>query len=459
MNVNKTTFNSTTILLIAVVMAIVVGCSGNVIAKAEKSLDVECYTDDWKRTNPDIVVYAPPLRLRDDGYNDHFLVTITPGGDYLAIWTQGGVEAAEDLRVVYAHSTDKGLTWSKPKVLAEDETKQGLVCTFGFPVVSKKGRIYCFYNKHRGIGWHYSYGVMRVKYSDDDGHTWIDGEVDIYQQRTRFDHPDPKMDCMTIPWQIPIRDSKGRLITGITRHSSLMVYPRPIGGNRWHMDRRCELIRFDNIDENPEPKDIKITWLPDEKGSIAVSPQIEPEASRGYSLAVEPCIVLLPDGRLFMTIRTVTGQIWYTVSDDDGHNWRKPEIMRYRDNGRAMLHPKAPCPIYKLKDGRFIIFYNNHDGHFEGATGPWDMDARRPIYYAVGEFRGDANQPIWFSEPKFFADTQKVGIGQPRWFWLVMSGSLTEDKGRCIYWYPDRKHFLLGRYITDEMLADMKVPE
>jgi hypothetical protein len=27
-----------------------------------------------------------------------------------------------------------------------------------------------------------------------------------------------------------------------------------------------------------------------------------------------------------------------------------------------------------------------------------------------------------------------------------------------ILWFPDRKMFLLGKYITDEFLADMKVP-
>ena len=33
-----------------------------------------------------------------------------------------------------------------------------------------------------------------------------------------------------------------------------------------------------------------------------------------------------------------------------------------------------------------------------------------------------------------------------------------QHHGRRIYWYVDRKHFLLGRYITDDWLADMKAP-
>ena len=133
-----------------------------------------------------------------------------------------------------------------------------------------------------------------------------------------------------------------------------MAYPRPIGGNRNHSDSQCELMRFDNVDDGPHPKDLKITWLPDEEGTIRVSPEIEPEASRGYSLAQEPGIALLPDGRLFMTMRTVTGYIWYTVSADHGHSWQPTQPLRYHDNGAKIEHPKSPEPLYRLVDGRYL---------------------------------------------------------------------------------------------------------
>ena len=170
-------------------------------------------------------------------------------------------------------------------------------------------------------------------------------------------------------------------------------------------------MRYDNIDAGPDPRDIQITWLPDEPGTIRVSPQIEPEASRGYSLAEEPAIALLPDGRLWMNMRTVTGRIWYTVSEDHGHSWRPPAVLRYRDNGAEVLHPKSPDPIYRTADDRYLLFYHNHDGYADGATGPWDMDARRPLWMTLGEFRPAAHQPLWFSEPRLLCDTQKIGVG------------------------------------------------
>jgi len=427
----------------------------------QQSGSISCYTEEWRRTKPDLVVYLPPKPLQRDGYNDHFLVEVTPGGDLLAIWTQATYEGARDLHVVFSRSRDQGATWSTPEELAGSEEGPGMVSSFGFPVVSRRGRIYCFYNKHLMVtdGGTYITGIMRCKYSDDDGRSWKPGAIDIHQRRTRFDHPDPRVGCKTIVWQKPIRDSQGRVLVGFSRWSSFQVFPRPTGGNRNHLDTQCELMRFDNIDNNPDPADIKITWLPNEEGTIRVAAPIEPDRSRGYSLAEEPGIVLLPDGRLFMTMRTVTGRIWHTVSKDDGATWRPTEVLKYRDGGAEVLHPKSPPPLYRLGDGRFLLFYHNHDGHGYGAGGPWDMDARRPLFVTVGEFRPKAHQPIWFSPPKLLCDTQGVGVGQESLFWLAMYSSLTEHQGKRIYWYPDRKHFLLGRYITDELLAPMKVPE
>jgi len=76
---------------------------------------------------------------------------------------------------------------------------------------------------------------------------------------------------------------------------------------------------------------------------------------------------------------------------------------------------------------------------------------------AVGQYRTGAQQPIWFSQPKQLCDTH--GVGPAGLVWLANYTSLTERDGKRIFWYPDRKHFLLGRYITDEMLADVAVPQ
>ena len=419
----------------------------------------QCYTDDWQRTNPDYVVYLPALPGGRDEYGDHFHIFYTPGGDLMALWTQASHESAPDVRIVYSRSTDHGETWSPIEALAEP-TAPKMCPSLGFPLISRSGRLYCLYNQYLGFGEKGSLysSPLHVKYSDDDGRTWIDTDVEIPWRRTRFDHPDPKVSPDCVVWQQPIRDAQGRMIVGLSRWSSDMLFPRPVGGNRNHRDTSCELMRFDNIDEGPDPADLRITWLPDEAGTIRVSCQIEPDASRGYSLAEEPAIALLPDGRLWMNMRTVTGSIWYTVSEDHGHSWRPTEVLRYRDGGAEVLHPKSPEPIYRLQDGRYLLFFHNHDGHGYGATGPWDMDARRPLFITVGEFRPGAHQPIWFSEPKLLMDTQRVTAGVTALIWLAMYASLTERDGQRVFWYGDRKQFMLGKRITDELLAPLTVP-
>lgn len=67
--------------------------------------------------------------------------------------------------------------------------------------------------------------------------------------------------------------------------------------------------------------------------------------------------------------------------------------------------------------------------------------------------------PYWFSKPKEILDTQGRIFGPKGTASVAMYPSLTDWKGRLTLWYPDRKHFLLGKYITDEMLRDMNVPE
>ena len=124
-----------------------------------------------------------------------------------------------------------------------------------------------------------------------------------------------------------------------------------------------------------------------------------------------------------------------------------------------MLNPPSPCPIYRLQDGRYLLFLQNHNGYGYGSKGPMDQDSRRPQFLALGEFRPDAYQPIWFSEPYFLCDTNKVGVFPHYRKWLSMYASLTERDGERILWYTDRKAFALGRYTNDSMLVNLSVPE
>ena len=413
------------------------------------------YNDDWTRTEPDVVVYLPQEAPFADEAADHVLVDVTPGGDLLAVWTHATQKNVSDNSVAYARSTDGGVTWTQIQFIAQP-TKLGTYCNFGWPVISKTGRIYVFHNFAPGIGEGFVNAVMRCKYSDDDGHTWVDGGVDIPYRRSKFDHPDPKVLSRCIVWQRPIRDAQGKHVVPLTR--STAAYLRPFSKDKSLGECRCEFIRYENIDDGPDPKDIKLTFLPDDEELISVAVSFEPEKSQGYTFCQEPGLVLLPDDRLFAAMRTANGQVWYTVSDDHGHHWRPTEMLLYKDGGDPVLNPVSPTPMFRLNDGRYLLFIQNHDGYGYGGTGPMELNSRRPQFFVVGELRPGAHQPVWFSQPKMIFDTHNIGISPNFWKWLSMYASLTEHQGKRIFWYSDRKIFVLGKYISDEMLADMTVP-
>jgi len=177
-------------------------------------------------------------------------------------------------------------------------------------------------------------------------------------------------------------------------------------------------------------------------------------------------MVLLPDKRLMTIMRTMTGHIWYSVSEDNGESWREPEPLLYRDGGDMVDNPIAPSPLYTMSDGRFLLVFNNNDGkkgEYDQFRKTWKVNQlnflRNPAFIAVGEFRKDAHQPVWFSNPKMLLDTDGLAFGPKATASVAMYPSLTERGGKRVLWYPDRKHFLLGKILTDDILKDMKAPK
>ncbi|MCY4111753.1 MAG: sialidase family protein, partial [Chloroflexi bacterium] len=177
----------------------------------------QTYSDDWRRTNPDLVFFLPPAPPEWQESVDHVLVSLTREGALLAIWTYCTQEHAADEAIMVRRSEDGGRTWTGPDVLAGQDRYPGQVASFGFPVMSQNGRIYCFYNRSTGLGDSYTNAFLECKVSDDDGRTWVDGNVQIPFRHTRFDLPDPKAGASCIVWQKPIRDRNNKHIVGITR--------------------------------------------------------------------------------------------------------------------------------------------------------------------------------------------------------------------------------------------------
>jgi hypothetical protein len=412
-------------------------------------------------TRPDFVVFVPRIKgdeVSDTG-NEHFLVFYGPDGSLMAVWTQSSAEAQPDQHIAFSRSLDEGKTWTAPRIIAGPRRPgDGHMASWGYPLVSRSGRIYVLYSQH--IGKHDSFvhhtGWLHGIRSDDNGETWS-APQNVPVARSIHDNPDPSFPPNMLCWQKPLRLGKdGKYFAGFTRWTSSAVIPNPTKDWRSH-DARVEFMRFENVDDDPEVGELKISWFAaNEKALMAPFP-----GHPDVSACQEPSLVKLPDGRLFVVMRTAAGSPFWSVSADGGETWAPPRRLLRKDGGEPLLHPLSPCPIYDVGgntagSGRYALFIHNHDGHYNG-YGPADTGFhRRPVYLVPARFQAGADQPVWFDEPKLFMDHDSVGLGKPGTPGrqdLALYASFTVRSGKAVLWYPERKFFLLGRTIGEEWFA------
>lgn len=405
-------------------------------------------------TKPDYVVYTPQSldgSTKDTG-NEHFLVfpwpEDAPPGDQqlMAVWTQSSAEGQNNQRIVFSRSLDQGHTWTPPKVIAGPvPPKEGNMASWGFPLISKSGRIYAVYSQHTGIHdtFFHTTGLMHAVYSDDAGETWS-APQGVSMARSKWDNPDPTFPSNWIVWQRPMRWSEGKYFTGFTRWVSKAVRHPPPEKSWTAHESVVEFMRFENLDDDPEPRALVVSFFMSDDEALRVGYP----GHDAVSVVQEPSIVALPDRRLFCVMRTRRGCPFFSLSVDAGVHWESPRPLRVQDGAEIIPHPLSPCPIYATGGGKFVLFHHGHDGTFNG-WGPKDtLYHRRPIVVSRGHFQPDAAQPIWFDPPRFFMDHTGLGLGLSRRHDLAMYASFTPKlDGQNVLWYPDRKFFLLGKIV------------
>ena len=396
------------------------------------------FKNDVLSTSPDFVVYIPrvdPDKL-GDCYNDHFQVFEGVNGHLFATTCQATCEGALDQHVTFFRSDDLGKTWSEPKVLVGPATFGSLapIASWGFAMVSKSGRIYVIYNQYQEgkVSTNRQHtGLMAGIYSDDLGETWSAPQL-IPIPRSTNDSPDKTIPPEWVVWQRPLRlGENDKYLVGVTRY----VAPQ------YHHKYRtvAEFIRFENIDDDPEPENIETRWF-----------MTNDQALHKGTFCEEPSIVKLPDGRLFALMRTGIGSPCWSVSNDLGESWTQPEILLDRDDGKPFLQPVSPCPIYDWNgatagSGYYYAFIHNKFDF--NNSNPWQN--RGPIYLIAGSYQAGARQPIWFGEPQLFVD-RPAGNS----FYT----STTQINGDSVLWYPDQKFYLLGRRIDKSWFKDCPTP-
>jgi hypothetical protein len=98
---------------------------------------------------------------------------------------------------------------------------------------------------------------------------------------------------------------------------------------------------------------ISALYSDDEGKTWKRSPSVLDVGGSGFeSGPSEPTAVELPDGRVWMLMRTQTGLLWESFSTDGGATWAEPKPSRFTSSS-------APAVLTKLRDGRIVVVWSN----------------------------------------------------------------------------------------------------
>ena len=423
-------------------------------------MDSATYTREIDRTQPDCIVYRPSAERAPDAENQQIIGLVTPGGHWLLTWTMATHENNPDQHVVVSRSEDRGATWSAPRWIDGATTAQQAGPGRGkfqaswpfFIAAPALGRIYLFYNKNIGRtdARDDTTGILRFRYSEDDGRTWSAPYDHLRIGRGAIDHPDPTMPVNFVTCFQSMLAPDGVPLASLTRWGSGSPHLLNVNSEVW-------FLRFENLLTERDPAKLVLTTWPEGRTGL----QVPHPLRMNQSLAQEAATVTLPDGRLFTVMRTLQGALFWSMSRDDGRSWAshwtdadetKPLPvfpLRYSDDGELVHSPIVCSPIFEYAPGKYCLIYFNNDGYLPGARHPTDYQVnRRDAWIVCGRFVAGPGQPVVFGEPRRLATADGVQLGHYGRIEPVCYPSYFRDGDDHWLWYSDRKHFVLGKKLN-----------
>jgi predicted neuraminidase len=260
------------------------------------------------------------------------------------------------------YSNDHGSTWSSPESLVELPPEAG---GFGYFVVlvDRDGEIHFFVLCDDGTG------VNRPR-STDSGKSPVEPlaqqRLDVWHVRSTADRT---------KWTPPKRIWQGRAgdLQSVTQLSNgRIILPVTYYVDRNWSNRGGGLAEFTYTGQFDTTvlysDDGGHTWQQSSSTLRTVTPDL---ASYG---AVEPIVLQLRDGRVWMLLRTQLGRFYESFSDD-GEKWSPARPTRITSSD-------SPAALARLPDQRILMLWNNCQRH------PYAQGSRHVLHAAVSADEG-----------------------------------------------------------------------
>ena len=274
-----------------------------------------------------------------------------PDGSIFAV----GIRLRNDVQEVDARvSHDEGTTWSPPRPLFRLPREAG---GFGFydTFVDRHGEIHLFLLCDRNTG-----SALPVKEKP------AAEALDIWHVRST---------ASATAWEKPRRIWTGRagdLLSATQLPGGRIILPISYQTDRTWSHRDPGFPSFTYLGQFNSTvlysDDDGTTWRQSPDSLITPAPSLD---SIG---GVEPAVIPLKNGRVWMLLRTQMGRFYESLSDD-GARWPDPSPTTIGSS-------ESPAGLVRLKDGRLLLLVNNAERF------PYAFGGRHVLQAAISEDEG-----------------------------------------------------------------------
>lgn len=296
-------------------------------------------------------VLSMPSRLKDGT-----VISMHADGRPFSEIAKDGPEQAAWLR----QSTDHARTWSAPRRVFTYPAGKGCITHQIYTLVDRDDAIHAFAVR---------YFALPKKEDKSQGHSELFHNVSRDRGKT---------------WSQPHRVNFGHGYTGAMNSFIQLKSGRILGA--------LSYASANFVDAVNQIEFRSVTFYSDDGGEswhagqdnirVPFGPQV------AHPGAIEPVMVELRDGRVWILIRTQTLRFYEAFSSDGGKSWTEPRPSRF-------MAPDSPGAIRRLDDGRLLFVWNDLASYPGGVTGHW----RQYLYAAISADDGKNWSPSKFAGP------------------------------------------------------------